>query len=244
MSHFLEQIGAETDRLVTLKEIPCYKESGIRANFGFSKYCDLFEGYDCVDYSAYATATETVQCTQGTPTTTEAIKAKYICTAALFDYVYSCSARKPGSPGDLGNGSPASKDGSTFLGRGFIQLTGKWNYEQLSKAWNADPENANNKKYFHKHTSEGGNIDELETNLDVAMKASMYYWQMKKTNPKSDAGISNSDIDNVGYTVNGTNPPNDYERDVTLLINRFNFKQISNDGLKNTILFSTIHINK
>ena len=66
----------------------------------------------------------------------------------LFDYVYSCSARLKGGDYDLGNGPPASKDGSIFLGRGFIQLTGKYNYKELSKAWNEDSENTNNKKPY------------------------------------------------------------------------------------------------
>ena len=104
----------------------------------------------------------------------------------MFDYVYSCSARLKGGKYDLGNGSPNSKDGSTFLGRGFIQLTGKYNYKQLSDAWNNDKENEKNKKYFHKQSSEGGHMDELETNLDVAMKASMYYWQLREINSFAD----------------------------------------------------------
>lgn len=79
-----------------------------------------------------------------------------------------------------------SPDGSIFLGRGFIQLTEKSNYRDIGNVWNKDPENTDNKKYFHKQTSEGGHIDELETNLDVAMKASMYYWQLRQCNSEVD----------------------------------------------------------
>ncbi|WP_428665474.1 glycoside hydrolase family 19 protein [Runella sp.] len=186
MAHFLGQIGVETGGLKHTKEIPCYREKAIRGNFGSSKYCDLYEGFDCVDLDACATEKAYVKCDGGVPTTKEEIKKKYICSAALFDYVYSCSARKKHSRYDLGNGPPSSKDGSTFLGRGFIQLTGKSNYKDLSDAWNKDPENTDNKKYFHKQTSEGGHIDELETDLDVAMKASMYYWQLRQCNSEAD----------------------------------------------------------
>ncbi|NBB32015.1 hypothetical protein, partial [Cellulophaga sp. BC115SP] len=209
MAHFLGQIGTETTGilganrgkpLTALKEVPCYRESSIRNQFArYSKYCDLFEGYNCVDYSACATSTSTVPCNPGVPDISLPIKQKYICSAELFDYVYSCSARKPGSSGDLGNGSPASKDGSTFLGRGFIHLTGKSNYTQLSNAWNTAPENSSNKKYFHKHASEGGHIDELENNTEIAMLAAMYYWKMKECNSSADL----DDTDSVTYKVNG-----------------------------------------
>ncbi len=187
--------GAETGNLKSLKEIPCYREGSIRANFGYAHYCDLFVGFDCVDFNACATSTQTVKCKQGTPNKSEEIKSKYICTPDLFDYVYSCSARLKGGRYDLGNGPPTSKDGSIFLGRGFIQLTGKYNYKELSKAWNEDSENANNKKYFHIQTKDGGHIDELVTDLDVAMKASMYFWRLKGCNTYADkddtAGVTN-----------------------------------------------------
>ncbi len=206
---FLGQIGVETtgisgenrgQPLTALKEVPCYRESSIKKQFArYSKYCDLFEGYDCVDYSACATKTSTVACKPGVPNTSLPIKQKYICTTALFDYVYSCSARQPGSDGDLGNGPPSSKDGSTFLGRGFIHLTGKSNYIQLSNAWNQAPENISNKKYFHKHTSEGGHIDELETDIEVAMLAAMYFWKKKECNNAAD----NDDAESVTLKVNG-----------------------------------------
>ncbi|TNV71669.1 hypothetical protein FGO68_gene15120 [Halteria grandinella] len=200
MAHFLGQIGTETGGLKFTKEIPCYKENAIRSNFGFSKYCDLFIGFDCIDYSACATKSETIKCSQGIPTTNEKIKSKYICTPELFDYVYSCSARLKGGRYDLGNGKPKSKDGSTFLGRGFIQLTGKFNYKQLSDAWNNDTENKDDLKYFHLQSNEGGHIDELENNLDVAMKASMYYWQIKKSNTFADI----DDIAEVTKRVKGS----------------------------------------
>jgi len=207
MAHFLGQIGTETGGLKHTKEIPCYNEKAIRDNFGYKHYCDLFEGFDCVDLEACATKSEKVKCSQGTPTTKEKIKQKYICTPELFDYVYSCSARLKGGDYDLGNGPPSSKDGSTFLGRGFIQLTGKANYKNLSDAWNNDKENVNNKKYFDQKTSEGGHIDELETDLDVAMKASMYYWKLKGCNSKAD----NDNTSGVTKKVKGA----DDEKEVT-----------------------------
>ena len=75
----------------------------------------------------------------------------------------------------MGNGKPASGDGSKYLGKGCIHLTGKDQYKTISDIWNADIENANNHKQF-----DGKDIDELTTNLEIAMKASMYYWNEPK----------------------------------------------------------------
>jgi predicted chitinase len=71
----------------------------------------------------------------------------------------------------MGNGTPASGDGSKFLGKGFIHLTGKGQFENISNLWNADLDNASNKKDFA-----GKDINEITDNIDVALKASMYYW--------------------------------------------------------------------
>ncbi|MDI9866761.1 hypothetical protein [Flectobacillus longus] len=98
----------------------------------------------------------------------------------------------------MGNGPASTKDGSTFLGKGFIHLTGKGQYQTITSLWNSDSENANNKMEF-----DGRDIDLLTTNLDVAMKASMYFWQKKKLNDLADNRIENIDIDKVGGKVNG-----------------------------------------
>ncbi|MFN3785132.1 MAG: hypothetical protein ACK4R6_14535, partial [Spirosomataceae bacterium] len=122
------------------------------------------------------------------------VKSEYYGSEAkLFDVTYACR---------MGNRGPGSQDGSTFAGKGFIHLTGRWEYKQISLKWNADPENANNKMEFH-----GKDIGLLTTNLDVAMKASMYYWKRKGLNKIADGGISNESIDKLGAKVNGTNYP-------------------------------------
>lgn len=117
----------------------------------------------------------------------------YGSEAKLFDVTYACR---------MGNRGPGSQDGSTFAGKGFIHLTGRWEYKQISILWNADPENANNKMEFH-----GKDIGLLTSNLDVAMKASMYYWKRKGLNVIADGGTSDSNINNLGAKINGKNPP-------------------------------------
>lgn len=196
MNHFLAQIGAETMGLKKLSEDVCYKtKKRIKEIFGKTFYCDLFEGYD----------SDLSKCLRGHPspcvpvldkiTKDLVVKDKYLCSPLLMDYTYSCR---------MGNGNPLSKDGSTFMAKGFIHLTGKSNYEAVSNAWNEDKENKNNKKYFHKQKEDGGHINELENNIDVAMKASMYFWQINNINKSAD----NDDVDKVSSIVNGIDPAN------------------------------------
>ncbi|MCA6389135.1 MAG: hypothetical protein IM613_00270 [Cytophagales bacterium] len=87
------------------------------------------------------------------------IKNKYIRSSSLFDVTYACR---------MDNGSIASKDGSTFLGKGFIHITGKAGYKAVSVEWNKLY--PNDKKEFH-----GKDINLLENDIEVAIKASMVY---------------------------------------------------------------------
>ena len=120
------------------------------------------------------------------------VKKCYIRSASLFDVTYACR---------MGNGNIASKDGSTFLGKGFIHITGKGGYKAISVEWNKLY--PNDKKEFH-----GKDINLLETDVEVAIKASMVYWKIKNLNSLSDNGGDNKNINNVGAIVNGANPPN------------------------------------
>ncbi len=188
MAHFLGQIGTETGGLNKLSESSCYKESAIKSNFGKAKYCDLFEGYDAENLSSCPLP----KCNPNLKSYTSKlkVKSKYVCTSDLFDYVYACR---------MGNDAPSSKDGSTFKGKSFIHLTGKGMYNQITNIWNNDTENINNKKDFGKTKANGGNFEELETNLEVALKASMYYWEMNKINDVADE----DNTEKVTLKVNG-----------------------------------------
>jgi predicted chitinase len=195
LSYFLGQIGTETQRLNKLQETTCYKSKDrIKEIFGKIYYCDLFEGYEA----------SWDECGEGHPkqctpklakiTSDLVVKDKYVCSPLLIDYTYSCR---------MGNGTPASGDGSKFLGKGFIHLTGKGQFENISNLWNADPDNVNNKKDFA-----GKDINEITDNIDVAMRASMYYWKDNELNTLVKPDMKDSQIDKVGAIVNGTNPPN------------------------------------
>ena len=48
----------------------------------------------------------------------------------------------------------------------------------------------------------------LETDIEVAIKASMIFWKINGLNEKADAGMDDTSINDVGYKINGKNPPN------------------------------------
>lgn len=128
------------------------------------------------------------------------VKPEIIGKEKLFDIVYACRN---------GNGTISSKEGSTFRGAGLIQITGKANFYNISVLWNDDPINANNKKYFHKKAPTG-HFEELISDYDVAVKASMYFWQNKDLNKIAEKGVDNTITDQIGSIINGTTPPNHF----------------------------------
>ncbi|MDR1202496.1 MAG: hypothetical protein LBL58_12845, partial [Tannerellaceae bacterium] len=96
----------------------------------------------------------------------------------------------------MGNNAKSTKDGSTYLGKGFIHLTGKGAYKAISTEWNKIY--PNDQKEFH-----GKDIDLLETDIEIAIKASLIYWKINGLNGIADSGTDDTAIDNVGRVVNG-----------------------------------------
>lgn len=110
---------------------------------------------------------------------------------ALFDYVYCCN--KSG----LGNNDYASQDGTRFRGRGFIQLTGRWNYENLLyKPWK------------NKHPNETRTVEKmaelLGNDIDLAIQVAMVYWSAKNVNAEIGTfGYVENEVVHVSAKVNG-----------------------------------------
>jgi predicted chitinase len=129
------------------------------------------------------------------------VKSKYINSLAIFDVTYACR---------MGNGNVDSKDGSTFLGKGFIHITGKDGYKAISIEWNKLY--PNDKKEFH-----GKDINLLETNVEVALKASMVYWKLKGLNQEADKGTSPEIVEKIGTKVNGGDNGVDIRKSYTKL---------------------------
>ena len=102
--------------------------------------------------------------------------------------------RAYGNRNDLGNGDVASGDGWSFRGKGFLQLTGRTNYENANKEIQERAANSN--------------IDIItnpESILTIkgAMVSSMAYWTMNRLNTKADnAGWDKEKVDTITDVVN------------------------------------------
>lgn len=85
----------------------------------------------------------------------------------------------------LGNGTESSGDGWKYRGRGIIQITGKYNYNQCSLSMYGD--------------------DRLVANPDLlldkheAIRSACWYWNRKNLNDYADQG----NIDEITYLING-----------------------------------------
>ncbi|HEX4502780.1 MAG TPA: glycoside hydrolase family 19 protein [Scandinavium sp.] len=81
-------------------------------------------------------------------------------------------------------GNTEKGDGPKFIGRGLFDLTGRYNYQQFSDAFDKDyvehPEAVSNNPY-------------------VAVKAACYFWDIKKLNTYAD----DDDIDKITHVING-----------------------------------------
>ena len=98
----------------------------------------------------------------------------------------------------MGNSTINSKEGSTYLGVGFIHLTGKETYQKVYDKWKLSNPNHETIKTIADF------INALKTNVDVAIEASMIYWSTP--NAKNENGNTLADqgnIDDVTKFVNG-----------------------------------------
>ena len=100
----------------------------------------------------------------------------------------------------MGNGPESSGDGWKYRGRGFIQLTGKSNYEAFSKDMDIDTVN---------------NPDLVKDDLSIAIRSAVWFWNKNNLNSYCDKG------DFIGLTkrINGgTNGLSDREAKYKKLI--------------------------
>lgn len=200
MSHFIGQIGAETN-LNQLKELT-YSENNIE-NSGFAtttrkykgkkvlKYCDLFEGYEAISTNSCPFPYCEPPLYEGT--TGLKVKDKYVKSTALFDYVYACR---------MDNGTIDSKDGSRFRGRGFMQLTGHYNYQKmLQDKWDR-VHGKGNKDFMCRSAECDKNLDMIADDLDMAMQTALTFWADAKANDLADE-VDDGSIAKITEEING-----------------------------------------
>ena len=86
----------------------------------------------------------------------------------------------------MGNGDEASKEGYTYRGRGYIQLTGKDNYKAFDKSVDADVTNS----------------PDLVAS-QYALLSAAWYWDSRAINAVADGGSSDDVVTAVTKKVNG-----------------------------------------
>jgi putative chitinase len=93
----------------------------------------------------------------------------------------------------MGNGDVASGDGWKYRGKGYIQLTGKSNYQNV--------QNEIDKKYPGSGVDIIANEDDILTTKG-AMVSAMAFWTLNNLNTKADQGDKDSHVDSITAVIN------------------------------------------
>jgi putative chitinase len=88
--------------------------------------------------------------------------------------------------GRMGNGDEASGDGSKFCGRGYIQLTGKTNYQAFFKSMELDI-----------------NSDPTLVATKYALASAAWFWSKNGLNKLADGGATEAVVTSITKRVNG-----------------------------------------
>lgn len=88
--------------------------------------------------------------------------------------------------GRMGNGDEASGDGAKFCGRGYIQLTGKTNYQAFFKSMELDV-----------------NSDPTLVATKYALASAAWFWSKNGLNKLADGGATDAVVTSITKRVNG-----------------------------------------
>jgi predicted chitinase len=218
MSHFIGQIGAET-QLKNLDEssysasriLTAEKTRTIRTHNGKKvlKYCSIFEGNSAKSSGCpYPYCDEDIVVPEGSYSNGYASEAfmkgvrKTVKPQMVdelprdpdfFNTVYACL---------LDNDGIASGDGYRFRGRGFIQITGQTNYQTMVQdKWN-QVHKTNKKDFMCRSAACDQNLDTIANDLDFSMLISLTFWKAGNTSELAKK-VNKESIENVTYSVNG-----------------------------------------
>jgi predicted chitinase len=181
-AHLINQFGSETGFNTLVEGIDGYNVSTLKTLFGyFRRHPDEAETYKGNLYEI-------------------AVRAYGLRKVDHETDIISCSTRPGGKCNDLGNES--KEDGYTYIGRGLIQLTGKYNYTQI------------NKEFVKSFPGKGNLVNDPKLLEDpkYAVMSAFSYWINNKLNLKADLGSKSSDVDDVTKIINKNLDESHYEK--------------------------------
>ena len=181
-AHLINQFGSETGFNTLIEAIDGYSVTTLKNLFGyFKRHPNEAETYKGNLYEI-------------------AIRAYGLRKVDKEEDIVSCVLTPGGKCNDLGNEN--KEDGYTYIGRGLIQLTGKYNYSQI------------NKDFIKAFPGQGDLVKEpelLEKPQFAAMSA-FSYWINNKLNSKADLGYNSSNVDAITKIINKNLDESHYEK--------------------------------
>ncbi|WP_207556461.1 DUF5675 family protein [Flavobacterium frigidimaris] len=181
-AHLINQLGSETGFNTLIEEIDGYSTTTLTNLFGYfkrhPKEAEIYKG------NLYEIA----------------IRAYGLRKVDNDEDIVSCVLSPGGKCNDLGNES--KEEGYTYIGRGLIQLTGKYNYSQINKDF---------KKAFPGKGDLIKNPDLLEEPKYAVMSA-FSYWINNNLNSKADIGSNPANVDSITKIINKNLDASHYEK--------------------------------
>lgn len=171
-AHLINQLGSETEFRTLREEIDEYSVKTLKSLFGyFKRHPKEAETYHGNLYEI-------------------AIRAYGLRKVDKESDIVACNIKRVSKCNDLGN--ETKEDGFKYIGRGLIQLTGKYNYTQINKS-------------FIKAFPNMGNLVDNPKLLEkpkYAVMSALSYWINNNLNAKADLGFELNHVNNLTKIIN------------------------------------------
>ncbi|KAF2081879.1 DUF5675 family protein [Flavobacterium sharifuzzamanii] len=181
-AHLINQFGSETGFNTLIEGIDGYSTKTLTSLFGyFKRHPKEAETYQGNLYEI-------------------AVRAYGLRKVDKEEDIVSCSLSPGGNCNDLGNEN--KEEGYKYIGRGLIQLTGKYNYTQI------------NKDFIKAFPNKGDLVKspELLEEPKYAAMSAFSYWINNDLNSKADLGFNRSNVDSITKIINKNLDASHYEK--------------------------------
>jgi predicted chitinase len=173
--HFFAQVMQETGKSLSVEEGFVWKASSLKTSFSYFRK-------NPAEADAHGYANTRPIRADGK----KMVQADYV---AIANGAY-------GGRADLGNGDQASGDGWMFRGRGLKQLTGRYNYAQLT-IWHQNNQN----EWLEDVKDFESSPDEL-IDMKYAARSAAYFWVKHSLAVKADEGAGVDQVNAITKIVN------------------------------------------